>query len=222
MFGVNISIKSVSLASKAGKAIYSPGEDEDYGELKKGILKSALKKILPVDASFSFSADGGFSFDYEVRYDYTRKKLKVIDRYTLQEYQDKTLFNMGGFISIKMDVKLKAKYRIKWHPFVSSAKISAKIEANAEISGGFMLQVRFTTHVLNPYYEWVLVFTGLKGEYYQKVTVKANNDDIYDSEPDQNEILVDTNPAQADNTPPVKEHFSILDKKEIVIKRVNL
>ncbi|MFV0329236.1 MAG: OmpA family protein [Dysgonomonas sp.] len=191
LFGINYSVKKISFNSTIRKKVYKPEEDEEFGELKKNILGSALKKALPADASFDFSVEGGFSFEYEVKYDYTRKQLTVIDRPTLKEYQDKTLFNLGGFVKMNLSFKAKATGefglpKIEWLPFIPSYEIVAKAEAKGDLSGGLLLQLRFHTHVLNPYYEWVLIFSGLKGKFQAGVEVKNNNeDDIIDKAKDQ-------------------------------------
>ncbi|MFV0536866.1 MAG: hypothetical protein ACK5M3_05760, partial [Dysgonomonas sp.] len=96
-------------------------------------------------------------------------------------------------------------------------EIVAKAEAKGDLSGGLLLQLRFHTHVLNPYYEWVLIFSGLKGKFQAGVEVKNNNeDDIIDKAKDQetkDKTYIDES---------VSEEFTILDKSEYVIKRTYL
>ena len=202
-------MKKIGIRSSVRKSVYKPDEEEDFGEIKKGILNSALKEFLPNDASFNISVNGEISFEYEVKYDYLQKKLVVYDKVANTEFKDGTRFNMGGIIEIKLGIKLEAETKIEWIPFVPSITVKGKLDA--KVSGGFMLQVRFHTNTINPYYEWVLIFTGFKGEYYQKATVSNDGQDI-----------LDTNEDQGDGIPQSPEPFSIMDSSEYVIKRVPL
>lgn len=205
LFGIKYNVKNLDL-----KDIYKNEEDEDFGEIKKGILNSVLSRLLPYDAAYSLSVNGEISFEYEVKYDYLQKKLVVYDKTTNTEFKDGTHFNMSGLIKIALGIKLEGDNEIKWIPFIPSLGIKGKLEA--KVSGGFMLQIRFHTNTINPYYEWVLIFSGFKGEYYQKIEGNIN----------KGQILLDTNENQEDGTPQKPVPFSIMEEKEYVIKRVLL